>query len=266
MARLPQRIVCLSTETVEVLYELGVQDRIAGISGFTVYPPKARKEKPKVYGFSSGNLEKILAVKPDLVLGFSNLQADICRDLAKVGVQVHHFNQRSVEDILAMVETLGRLVGAEEKSMALVADLESCLETARQSATRRASHPRVYFEEWNEPLISAIGWVSELIAIAGGTDVFAELGRCFGAKERIIANTDEVLQRAPDIIIGSWCGKKFRPEQLSLRPGWEAIPAIAAGQVHEIKSADILAPGPVAIHRGLKQLTTIFDAWAASKA
>ncbi|HEX5394259.1 MAG TPA: ABC transporter substrate-binding protein [Rhodocyclaceae bacterium] len=262
--RLPSRIACLSTETVEVLYDLGEEARIVGISGFTVHPPRARKEKPKISGFSSAKIDHILAVDPDLVLAFSNLQAGMVAELIKAGVEVHHFNQRGVEDILAMVETVGRLVGAQDRAAHLVAELEDCIATAKAAAARRSRQPRVYFEEWTDPLISGIGWVSELIAIAGGEDVFAELGRCHGAKERIIADPMEVVRRAPDILIGSWCGKKFRSEQVAVRPGWERVPAVFSGQLHEIKSADILAPGPAAIRRGLAQLTRILDAWAGA--
>ncbi len=266
MSRLPRRIVCLTTETVEVLYALGEQDRIVGISGYTVRPPRARKEKPKVFAFTSGDIEKVLAVEPDLVFSFSNLQADIARDLIKAGVSVHAFNQRSVEDILTMVETVGRLVGAEARAMALVAQLEACIETARKAGeaivARAGRRPRVFFEEWDEPLISGIRWVSELIAIAGGEDIYVERSLCQAAQDRIIAEPHEVIAREPDIIIGSWCGKHFRPERVAARPGWDALPAVREGRVHEIKSAVILTPGPVAIEEGLPALTRLFADWA----
>lgn len=261
--RLPQRIVCLTTETVEVLYALGEEDRIAGISGYTVTPARARKEKPKVFAFTSGDKDKILAVKPDLVLTFSNLQADIAAELIRSGVAVHAFNQRSVEDILAMVETVGRLVGAEEKARALVAELEGVIAATRAAAAALPRRPRVYFEEWDEPQISGIGWVSELIAIAGGEDVFAELAKKSSAKERIIADPAEVVRRAPDLILGSWCGKHFRPEKVATRPGWDAVPAVANGQIHEVKSAVILTPGPIAIREGLPALARLLAGAAA---
>ena len=263
MRRLPQRIVCLTTETVEVLYAIGEQDRIAGITGYTVRPPQARKEKPKVYAFTSGDIDKIMAVRPDLVLTFSDLQADIARDLIKAGVPVYAFNQRSIDDTLGMVETIGRLVGAEERAMRMVADLEAQIASARAiAATRiaRAGHrPRVYFEEWDEPNITAVRWVSELIEIAGGENIFAERAASPLARDRILADPLEVVERAPDIIIGSWCGKHFRPERVAARPGWSAVPAVANGRLHEIKSAIILTPGPVAISEGLPLLLDIFD-------
>jgi iron complex transport system substrate-binding protein len=266
MARLPQRIVCLTTETVEVLYALGEQARIAGISGYTVRPPQARKEKPRVFAFTSGDLDKILGVRPDLVLTFSDLQADIARDLVKSGVEVHAFNMRSVEDILAMVECVGRLVGAEARALALVADLERHIAEARVAgehiAARAGRRPRVFFEEWNEPLISGVRWVSELITIAGGEDVFPERAAMHAARERIVADPAEVVARVPDIVIGSWCGRHFRPEQVVARPGWAAVPAVRDGELHEIKSAVILTPGPVAIIEGLPALRRIFEAWA----
>ncbi len=262
MPRLPQRIVCLTTETVEVLYALGEQGRIVGISGYTVRPPEARKEKPKVFAFTSGDIEKILAVQPDLVLTFSDLQSDISRDLIKAGIPVYAFNTRSVEDILGMVETVGRLVGAEAKALALVGELEAHIEQARAVAAERIAHtgkrPRVYFEEWDEPLISGIRWASELIEIAGGEDVFAERSRSPLTKDRR-PTPEEVIAAAPDIIIGSWCGKHFRPERVAARPGWTAIPAVHHGKMHEIKSAVILTPGPVAISEGLPALLDIFD-------
>jgi len=262
MSRLPQRIVCLTTETVEVLYALGEQDRIVGISGYTVRPPQARKEKPKVFAFTTGDIDKILAVQPDLVLTFSDLQGDIARDLIKAGVPVYAFNTRSVEDILGMVETLGRLVGAEDKALALVGELERQIAEARAHAAERLARtghrPRVYFEEWDEPLISGIRWASELIEIAGGEDVFAEQARSPLAKDRQ-PTAEAVIAAAPDIIIGSWCGKHFRPERIAARPGWEAVPAVRDGRLHEIKSAIILTPGPVAISEGLPQLRAIFD-------
>lgn len=263
MARLPRRIVCLTTETVEVLYALGAADRIAGITGYTVRPPRARKEKPKVYAFTSGDLDKILAVAPDLVLTFSDLQADISRDLIKAGVPVYAFNQRSVDDILAMVETLGRLVDAEERAAALVGELEAVIATSRAVAAarnaRRGRPLRVYFEEWDEPNITAIRWVSELIALAGGSDIFAERAASPLARDRILADPLEVPRRAPEVILGSWCGKHFRPERVAARPGWEDIPAIRNGHVFELKSAVILTPGPVAISEGLPQLLQLFD-------
>lgn len=262
MPRLPQRIVCLTTETVEVLYALGEQDRIAGISGYTVRPPEARKEKPKVFAFTTGDINKILAVDPDLVITFSDLQSEISRDLIKAGVPVYALNMRSVEDILSMIETLGRLVGAEAKALSLVAQLEAQIEQTRHIAgerlARRGGRPRVYFEEWDEPLISSIRWASELIEIAGGEDIFAERARSPLAKDRR-PSADEVIAAAPEVIIGSWCGKHFRPERVAARPGWENLPAVQHGRLHEIKSAVILTPGPVAITEGLPHLLDILD-------
>lgn len=263
MRRLPQRIVCLSTETVEVLYALGEEERIAGVSGFTVRPARARREKPKVSGFSSARIDRILAVKPDLVLAFSDLQADICRDLIKAGIAVHVFNQRDVEGILAMIGTLGRLVGAEPRATELIAALDATIAQARSDGEARRARlgrtPRVYFEEWDEPMISAIRWVSELIGIAGGEDIFAELALRPGAGERIIADPAEVVARAPELIIGSWCGKHFRPERMTSRPGWMQIPAVQHGMIGEIKSALILSPGISAISEGLPAIAAMLD-------
>jgi iron complex transport system substrate-binding protein len=263
MSRLPKRIVCLTTETVEVLYALGEQDRIVGISGYTVRPPQARKEKPKVYAFTTGDIEKILAVQPDLVLTFSDLQADIARDLIKAGVPVYAFNMRSVDDILGMVETLGRLVGAEAKAAAMVAELEAQIAATRALAAERFAQsghrPRVYFEEWDEPNITAVRWVSEMIEIAGGENIFTDRAALPLARDRILADPLEVVRRDPEIIIGSWCGKHFRSEHISRRPGWSTVTAVRDGRMHEIKSAIILTPGPVAISEGLPLLLDIFD-------
>ena len=263
MSRLPQRIVCLTTETVEVLYALGEQDRIVGISGYPVRPPQARKEKPKVYAFTTGDIEKILAVQPDLVLTFSDLQADIARDLIKAGVPVYAFNMRSVDDILGMIETLGRLVGAEAKAAELVAELEAQIAATRAIAAARIAktghRPRVYFEEWDEPNITAVRWVSEMIEIAGGENIFTDRAASPLARDRILADPLEVVRRDPEIIIGSWCGKHFRSEHISRRPGWSTVTAVQKGQMHEIKSAIILTPGPVAISEGLPLLLKIFD-------
>ncbi|ARU87950.1 cobalamin-binding protein [Pseudomonas sp. M30-35] len=253
----PQRIVCLSTETCETLYLLGQQSRIVGISGFTARPPQARKEKPKVSGFTSAKLEMIIALQPDLVLGYSDLQADIVADLARAGLEVHLFNQRDINGCLRMIETLGALVHANDRASQLITELMAGLQQIRQGAEQLAFRPKVYFEEWNEPLISGIGWVSELIQLAGGEDCFAELGHFKAAKQRIIADPDEVVRRAPDLIIGSWCGKRFRPEQVAARPGWEKIPAVLNQQLHEIKSADILQPGPAALTDGVQQLQAL---------
>ena len=260
--RLPERIVCLTDETTETLYLLEEQQRIVGISGFSVRPPRARKEKPKVSAFTSAKIDKILALEPDLVLGFSDLQADIAAQLIREGVQVHVFNQRSVDGILAMIATLGALVGAQTKAQALIAHLSAELEAIGQAGACLARRPRVYFEEWDEPLISGIQWVSELIEIAGGRDCFAELARAPMAMDRVIRDPDEVVRRAPDIIIGSWCGKKFRPEKLQQRSGWPDIPALRNRQVFEIKSSDILQPGPAALTDGVRQLHAIIRRWA----
>ncbi len=262
-SRLPGRIVCLSTETTETLYLLGEQRRIAGISGFTVRPPWARREKPKVSAFTSAKLDRILALEPDLVLGFSDLQADIAAALIRHGLQVHVFNQRSVGGILDMIATLGAMVGAHDKAAVLVDQLTAGIEAVKRNARTLPRRPRVYFEEWNDPLISGIGWVSELIGIAGGEDCFPELAGARAAKQRVIADPAEVVRRAPDVIVGSWCGKKFQPRQIALRPGWAGIPAVRHGHVYEIKSADILSPGPAALDDGLRQLHEIVARWAA---
>ncbi|HYD95705.1 MAG TPA: cobalamin-binding protein [Noviherbaspirillum sp.] len=260
------RIVCLSTEAVETLYALGAEAAIAGISGFTTRPARARAEKPRVSGFSSSRIERILAVRPDLVVGFSDMQADICRDLAAAGIEVHLFNQRDIAGILRMVHVLAALVDRAEAGQRLVAGLQAQVDAVREQGRQWSARPRVYFEEWNDPLISGIGWVSELIHIAGGDDVFWELAACASAKDRIIADPAEVVCRAPDIIIGSWCGKKFRPESVCSRPGWDAIPAVRNGMVAEIKSADILSPGPGAITEGLPQLAALIRRWQERQA
>ncbi len=250
----PARIVCLTEETTETLYLLGEEHRIAGISGYTVRPPRARREKPRVSAFTSADIPKILALEPDLVLAFSDLQADIVAENVRKGVAVHAFNQRDVAGILDMVRTLGALVGASARAEALTDDLKRNIDTI---AARAPTHrPRVYFEEWDSPMISAIGWVSELIAIAGGVDVFSDRSRGQSATERFVTHA-EVIAAAPDIIIGSWCGKKFRAERVVERPGFTAVPAVQHGRLYEIKSPLILQPGPAALTDGLAALHTI---------
>jgi iron complex transport system substrate-binding protein len=254
----PARIVCLTEETTETLYLLGEQNRIVGISGYTVRPPQARKEKPRVSAFITADLPKILALEPDLVLTFSDLQADIAAALIRAGISVYAFNQRTVAEILDMIRMVGALVGADERASALVDRLAGNLETTRRRAVERHGRPRVYFEEWDDPMISGIAWVSELIGIAGGADIFPELAACKAAKDRIVT-TEEVICRAPDIVVGSWCGKKFNRDKVVSRPGFAAIPAIRSGQVHEIKSALILQPGPAALTDGLAALEAIIS-------
>lgn len=262
----PRRIVCLTEETTETLYLLGEADRIVGISGFTVRPPQARREKPKVSAFTSAKLDKILALKPDLVLGFSDLQADIARDLIRAGVEVHVFNQRDVAGILRMVRALGALVGAPQKAERLAERLAERVEDTRRRSARLARRPGVYFEEWDDPMISGIRWVSELIEVAGGDDCFPELASEPLAKNRIIGDSAEVIRRRPDIIIGSWCGKKFRPEKVRARPGWSEIPAVADDRLYEIKSSLILQPGPAALTDGLDALVHVIHRWPESVA
>ena len=261
----PQRIVCLTEETTETLYLLGQQDRIVGISGYTVRPPQARREKPRVAAFTSAKIDRILDLKPDLVLGFSDLQANIAADLIRAGIAVHVFNQRSIAGILDMIRTLGALVHAVDSAQALIDRLLKHLEAVRAAACRIERKPRVYFEEWDDPPISAILWVSELIELAGGEDCFAELARRQDAHGRIIRDPRMVIERQPDIIIGSWCGKRFRPERVIERPGWQQIPAVRDGQLHEIKSCDILQPGPAALTDGLDQIVGIIDGWVEVK-
>jgi iron complex transport system substrate-binding protein len=262
----PHRIVCLTEETTETLYLLEEDWRIVGISGFTVRPPRARREKPKVSAFTSAKIERIVELQPDLVLGFSDLQADIAADLIRRGVNVHVFNHRDVAGILRMIRMLGGMIGCETKAEALCAHLEQRLATVRAGAAALGVRPRVYFEEWDEPMISGIAWVSELIAVAGGEDCFPEKAREALARQRIIADPDEVVRRAPDIILGSWCGKKFQPASVAARPGWSAIPAVASRQLFEIKSSLILQPGPAALTDGLDALHERFSAWAKAKA
>ena len=256
-ARTPERIVCLTEESTETLYLLGEERRIVGISGYTVRPARARKEKPRVSAFLSAKNEKILELRPDLVIGFSDLQADIARDLAKAGLNVLIFNQRSVQQILDTILALSSLVGATDKGARLIQELEAGLAQIRQAASRFPRRPKVYFEEWDEPMISGIRWVSELIEIAGGEDVFAAQSHSQAASGRIIQDSTEVIRRKPDIVIGSWCGKKFRPERVAARPGWDAIPAVRENQLFEVKSADILQPGPAALTDGVRQIHEI---------
>jgi iron complex transport system substrate-binding protein len=258
----PQRIVCMTEEPTEVLYALGESQRIVGISGITVRPPRARTEKPKVSAFTSAKIDEIERLQPDLAIGFSDMQADIARELIKRGVEVWISNHRSVAGILAYVRRLGAMVGAGEKAQAYAAALEQQVERVRGEAARLPRRPRVYFEEWDEPQISAIRWVSELIAIAGGDDIFPRRAMSSLARERIVADPLEVARAAPDIIIGSWCGKKFRPERVAARPGWSAIPAVRDGELHEIKSPIILQPGPAALTEGLAALHAIIARWS----
>jgi iron complex transport system substrate-binding protein len=259
----PQRIVCLTEETTEWLYLLGEERRIVGISGYTVRPRRARDEKPRVSAFLDGKIDKIVALQPDLVVGFSDMQAALADKLIRAGLNVFITNQRSVAEIFATLRLVAGLVGAHERAEAWIAACQArhaAIAAASAGWTRR---PRVYFEEWDEPMISAIRWVSELVAVAGGVDVFAELGLQAAGKDRIVADLAEPPRRAPDLVIGSWCGKKFRPERVAARPGWQDVPAVAAGRLHEIKSCDILQPGPAALTDGLEQLHALCAAWAA---
>jgi iron complex transport system substrate-binding protein len=264
-ARYPTRIVCLTEETTEALYLLGEEERIVGISGFTVRPPRARKEKPKVSAFTSAKIDKILALEPDLVLGFSDLQADIASQLVRHGIEVHVFNQRSVGEILRVICMLGGMIGCEGKAVALASELEQGLAAIRATAATFARRPRVYFEEWDEPQISCIRWVSELIGIAGGDDVFPELAACGLGKDRIIADPLEPARRAPDIIFGSWCGKKFSARNVAAREGWGDVPAVRDRELHEVKSSIILQPGPAALTDGVQALHRVIAAWAAKR-
>jgi iron complex transport system substrate-binding protein len=257
----PERIVCLTEETVETLYLLGEDRRIVGVSGYAVRPPRVRKDKPRVSAFVSADIPKILALKPDLVLTFSDLQADIVAALVREGIAVHAFNQRDIAGILAMIRTLGALVGTQDKAELLADTLNARISTMRRERAALARKPRIYFEEWDDPMISGIGWVSELIEIAGGIDVFASLAARKSATERIVSS-QQVIEAAPDIVIGSWCGKKFVPTRFSAREGFSKIPAVRNGFLREIKSALILQPGPAALTDGLDEIAKIVTEWS----
>ena len=261
--RYAKRIVCLTTEPTEVLYLLGEQDRIVGISGYTTHPAIARKEKPKVSAFTSAKIDKILDLKPDLVIGFSNLQADIAASLIRAGIEVHIFNQRSITQVFNMIATIGALVGVSDKAAKLIFELENTLNQARDTAKKFPVRPKIYFEEWDDPMMCSIRWAMELIEIAGGDDCFPELSHFQSAKDRIVT-AQQVLERRPDIIIGSWCGKKLQLSQIVAREGWVDIPAVKNGFVREIKSADILQPGPSLITHGLNQVQAIIQEWQAA--
>lgn len=262
----PSRIVCLTEETTEWLYLLGQEARIVGISGYTVRPRRAREEKPKVSAFLSAKIDKILALEPDCVFGFSDLQADIASALIRHGVQVTVFNQRSVDEVFSMLWQVAALVGQTAQGETLLAGMRQRLEAIAQEARSLPRRPRVFFEEWDEPAISAIRWVSELLSIAGGDDIFPELSRQSLGKDRIVADPMEIVRRQPDILIGSWCGKKFRPEKVAARAGWQDVPAVRDRQLFEIKSADILQPGPAALTDGVEQLHRIVMAWGRDHA
>lgn len=258
----PQRIVCLTEETTEWLYLLGEQHRIVGISGYTVRPRRAREEKPKVAHFLDGNVEKILSLEPDLVIGFSDLQAALAEKLVRAGLSVWITNQRSVEQIFATLRQVAALIGASDRAEAWIAATRLRHAQIAAAAAQLPQRPRVYFEEWADPMISGIRWVSELVALAGGDDVYPELAQKPHARDRIVVDGSETVRRAPDLVIGSWCGKKFRPERVAARPGWDGVPAVRDGELHEIKSAEILQPGPAALTDGLERLHAIVLAWA----
>jgi len=261
----PERIACLTEETVETLYLLGEERRIVGVSGYAVRPPQVRKEKPRVSAFISADVPKILALKPDLVLAFSDLQADIVAELIRANVAVYAFNQRDVAGIFDMIRTLGALVGSPEKADALAGRLAARVDAVHQRSMQLPRRPRVYFEEWDDPMISSLGWVSELIEAAGGIEVFPQLAVRKNAKDRIVSGADVIAAR-PDIIIGSWCGKKFAPTKVAARPGFAQIPAVATGWLREIKSTLILQPGPAALTDGLDALAGIIAGWVESRA
>ncbi len=262
----PRRIVALTEETTEWLYLLGEEDRLVGISGYTVRPRRARQEKPRVSAFLDGKVDKIVALEPDLVIGFSDMQAVLADKLIRAGLNVLVTNQRSVAEIFATMRLVAGLVGAHRRAEAWI---EKCTARHAEIAATTAQwprRPRVYFEEWDQPMISAIRWVSELIVLAGGDDIFPELAAQAMGRDRIVADAQEPARRAPEVIFGSWCGKKFRPENVAARAGWHDVPAVRANALHEIKSCDILQPGPAALTDGLEQIHRVLARWAAPPA
>jgi iron complex transport system substrate-binding protein len=261
----PRRIVCLTEETTEWLYLLGEQDRIVGISGYTVRPRRARQEKPRVSAFLDGKIDRIVALEPDLVIGFSDMQAALADKLIRAGLNVLVTNQRSLDEIFVTLRLVAGLVGAQPQAEAWIVGCRQRHAAIVSSASVWPRRPRVYFEEWDDPMISAIQWVSQLIGLAGGDDVFPELAVQRMGRDRVIADRGEPARRRPDLIIGSWCGKKFRPEHVVARDGWAEVPAVRERQLHEIKSCDILQPGPAALTDGLEQLHRLCADWAASR-
>ena len=261
----PQRIVCLTEETTEWLYLLGEEDRIVGISGYTVRPRRARQEKPRVSAFLDGRIDQIVALQPDLVIGFSDMQAALADKLIRVGLNVFITNQRSVAQIFDTMRLVAGLVGAQDRAEAWISACQLRHAEIAAMAATWSRRPRVYFEEWDEPMISAIQWVSELITVAGGDDVFPERALMSLGRDRVLADVLEPARCAPDLIVGSWCGKKFRPEKVAARSGWADVPAVREGRVHEIKSCDILQPGPAALTDGLAQLHAHCAAWAQAQ-
>lgn len=255
MPKYPERIVCLTEETTETLYLLGEGHRVVGISGYTVRPPEAR-QKPKISSFLHARYEKIEALRPDLILAFSDLQADITTDLVKKGYNVFTFNQRSVTEILQMIRVLAGIIGVQEKGEDLARRLEDGLSAIRERSASLPRRPRVFFEEWYDPLISGIRWTEELVEIAGGEPIFPELAQASLAKDRIVTS-EQVVDRAPEVIIGSWCGKPVRKERIAARPGWDLVPAVRDGRIFEVKSTYILQPGPAALTDGVAQLEAI---------
>ena len=262
----PQRIVCLTEETTEWLYLLGEQDRIVGISGYTVRPRRARQEKPRVSAFLDGRIDQIAALQTDLVIGFSDMQAALADKLIRAGLNVFITNQRSVAQIFETMRLVAGLVGAQDRAEAWISACQTRHSEIAAVAASWPRRPRVYFEEWDQPMISAIQWVSELLAIAGGDDIFPERAVMSLGRDRVLADPLAPAQRAPDLIIGSWCGKKFRPERVAAREGWAEVPAVRDGLLHEIKSCDILQPGPAALTDGLAQLHRFCGEWAQAQA
>jgi len=257
----PTRIVCLTEETAEILYDLGAEDLIVGISGYTVRPKRARKEKPKVSAFITAKIDKILDLKPDLVLGFSDLQSEICSTLINEGVNVLCFNQRSIDEILNVIEFIGRIVNLQEKTDRYLKGINSNLDCIRLSSKSLKKNPKVFFEEWDDPIITGIKWVSELIEIAGGIDIFKYYSSKPNAKDRIIKNSDEVINANPDIIFASWCGKKLNKDKIINRNNWHMINAVKNNDIYEVKSPLILQPGPAALTDGLNEIKNVISNW-----
>ncbi|RJG42105.1 cobalamin-binding protein [Motilimonas pumila] len=257
----PQRIICLTEETTEALYMMGEEDRIVGISSYTVRPARAKQEKPKVSAFIDARIEKIIALEPDLVLAFSDMQADIVKQLIQQGIQVHCFNHRTVKGILQMIQTLAALIGEPAKGQKLIHTLQQNIARIEAKVAQLSLRPKVYFEEWDEPIITGIGWVSEIVTLAGGNDCYPSHAQQSLAKHRIIEHPEDVIAHQPDIIMAAWCGKKFQPQQLIARPGWQSIPAVMNAEVHEIESSIILQPGPAALTDGINAVYAVIEQW-----